>query len=90
MEDLDVVGISVAFTLAEVFLDFSFQFFSATLDVLAAVVGSVAEVTTKLSFHLLAGPFDLVLETSFVEICHFFLRFSQVLAGLVNASDMPS
>ena len=90
MEDLDVVGISVALTLAEVLLDFAFQLFSATLDVLAGVVGSVTQVTANLSFHFFGGAFDLVVDTSFVEICHFlFLRFSQVLASLVNASDMP-
>ena len=66
MEDLDVVGISVAFTLAEVFLDFSFQLFSATLDVLAGVVGRIAKIAAQFSLHFLRGALNLILEASFI------------------------
>ena len=65
-EDLDVVGIEVALTFAEVLLNFALQLFSATLDMLAGVVGGVAEVTSDLSLHFLASSFNLIFDASFI------------------------
>jgi Spy/CpxP family protein refolding chaperone len=65
-QELHVVGIGLSLTLPEVFLDLPFHLFSAPLDVLAGVIGRVAQVATNLAFGFLDGPFDLVLEASFV------------------------
>ena len=64
---LDVV-VEVGFSLAfpEVLLDLTLELLNAPFYVLAGVVGGIAQIATDLPFHLLAGPFDLVLDTSFV------------------------
>src|SRR3954471_16464285 len=103
-ERLDVIGICVSFAFTEVLLDFALHLFGATFDVLAGVVGGVSEVPAKLSLRFRGRSFDLVLETSFIQILHrssWSIRFFAPLttfwsgrlrfsfSGSLNASDMP-
>jgi hypothetical protein len=62
----DVIGIEVPFGFPEILLGLAFELFSATLDVLAGVVGGVTNVAPDPSLHFLGGSFDLVLETAIV------------------------
>src|SRR4029078_13250159 len=63
---LGVIGVGVAFAFPEILLDLALQLFSTAFDVLAGVVGRIADVASDLSLHLFGGAFDLVLQPSFV------------------------
>jgi len=61
-----VIGISVPLGLPKILLGLALELFTATLDVLAGVVGGITDIAADASLHFLGGSFDLVLETAFV------------------------
>jgi len=63
---LDVIGVGVSLGLPEILLGLALELFSATLDVLAGVVGGITDIAADPTLHLLGASFDLVLETAFV------------------------
>src|SRR5436190_878767 len=59
---------NVLFGTADVLLKLALKLLGPALDVLAGVVGDIAQIATDFALHFLGGAFDLVVETSVVQI----------------------